>query len=336
MKILFLTHRALIHQQRSIAAAPPGLEVQMLRDASRAQILAALPGADFLISEREDPIDAGMIAMGTNLRLIQRLGGQTADIDLPAAMAAGIPVCRWPDATCVNVAEHCLMLILALVKKARDLNMVMSAADPTTWTQPPRRSDENTFAYNWSGRSGITSLYGRTMGILGFGEIGRELAQRLAGFETAVLYHKRSRMKPQAEAQLRVTYASEEALVRASDVLIDLLPYTPEGDQAVNASFFARMKTGAFFIFCGGSGGVDEAALLAALRAGHLAGAALDTYTWEPLPPESPLLAAYRNPALNLILTPHVAAGTDPPGHDWMYANVRRLLDGQELLYRVA
>ena len=95
------------------------------------------------------------------------------------------------------------------------------------------------------------------------------------------------------------------------------------------------MKHGSYFVFCGGSGVVDETALINTLRSGHLAGAALDTYTWEPLPPDSPLLDLHRDLSVNLILTPHIAAGTGEGGRESHFSNLLRVIAGESLLYRV-
>ena len=330
---LYLTHRGQYLQQMILADAPEELDITIRRNASPSEILQLLPAMEFLITEREEVIDAGMIAAGRDLRLIQRLGSQTWDIDLAAARRAGIPVCFWPDQSAINVAEHALMMSLDLIKKMRELAGVMNAAD---WTRPPRLSDEDTFAYNWTGRKGIGTLRHKTTGILGFGEVGRELAFRLKGFECQVLYHKRRRLPEETERQLGIIFATQKELVAQSDVLYCLLPFSPEAAQSLDADFFALMKPGACIVFCGGSGLVDEGALCAALRSGGLSGAGLDTYTSEPLPVDSLLLALHRDLSVNLILTPHVAAGTLSSGRIADFTNLVRHLAGQELLYRVA
>jgi phosphoglycerate dehydrogenase-like enzyme len=337
---LFLTHRGLWQQQRVLESAPQELEITMLREASKAEIIRRLPDIDFLISEREDVIDADIIAAGRQLRLIQRLGSQTYDIDLGAARQAGIPVCYWPDMGTIHVAEHCLMQTLDLIKKVRDLTSTMNRAD---WTAPSMLCNEDTFSYNWTRRSGSDTLWGKTVGILGFGEIGRELAAMVKGFKGTILYHKRRPMVPQAEKELGVTYTLPDELARQSHVVYCLLPFIQESAQSMNAEFFANMMPGSYFVFCGGSGMVNEADLVAALRSGHLAGAALDTFTYEPLQKDSPLLDIHRElfdpnneaPA-NLLLTPHVAAGTRGGSRRSDYSNLINVLTGQPLQYRVA
>jgi phosphoglycerate dehydrogenase-like enzyme len=105
--------------------------------------------------------------------------------------------------------------------------------------------------------------------------------------------------------ELHVRYATEPELLAASDFLCMLVPFFPETEQALSRDFFAAMKPGAIFVSCGGSGVVDEAALAAALRQGHLYGAALDTYTFEPISLDDPMLPLARPPQANIILTPH-------------------------------
>lgn len=335
-RVLFLTQRGQRHQQAALEAAPPELEITIRRDPPRDEILQLLPEMEVLITERVGVVDAALIAAGRNLRLIQRLGVQTWDIDLDAARRAGIPVCYQPVQTCVLVAEHILLQMLGLAKRVRELMHV--AEEAGDWGRPPRRCDEDYFAYNWSGRENLGQLWRSTVGILGFGEIGVDLAHRLRGFECAVLYHKRHRLPPQAEAEFNLTYVTQEELVRRSDYVCSLLPYFPETDMSLNAAFFAALKPGALFVHCGAGAVVDDAALIEALRSGHLGGAALDTYTYEPIRPDDPLLALARDPMQNLILTPHTAAGASAAERNARandYTNLRALFAGEALQYRL-
>lgn len=336
-RTLFITERGAQHQQWAIQGAPSELDIIMRRAPSRADVMGLLPEAEFLISERSGVIDAEMIAAGKKLRLIQRLGIQTWDIDVEAARRAGIPVCYLPIQTCALVAEHVVLQILGLVKRVRELMAVSESADDGGL--PPHRCDEDHFAYNWSRRENIGGLMGKTVGILGFGEIGVELATRLKGFDCTVLYQKRKRLPLAAEAQLNLSYAaSREEIATHSDVVVALLPLGPETEQSLNAQFFGRMKPGALFIQSGGSGTVDEEALAEALRSGHLGGAAVDGFTWEPVPPNNALLPLARDPLRNLLLTPHVAAGAVPGTGKLRagdYVNIAALLAGRELRYQV-
>ncbi len=335
-KTLFLTQRGLQHQQWAMEGAPPELNLIMRRNPDRAELLALLADAEFLITERTGVIDAEMIAAALKLRLIQRLGRQTWDIDLDAARRAGVPVCYLPNNGCVMVAEQMMLQILGTLKRLREgMSITAEGADLGIET---KRGDEDTFAYNWSKRSGIGRLTGATIGILGFGEIGLELVEQLRGFHCTVLYHKRTRLAAAVEEQIGIEYATPDAIAERSDIVCSLLPYQGP-KEPLDAAYFARMQPGAIFVHCGSGAVVDQPALLDALRAGHLAGAALDTYTYEPLRAGDPLVDAVQDPALNLILTPHTAAGgftAGGRGREVDYDNILALLAGQPLAYQIA
>lgn len=336
-RVLWLTDRGQRHQQAALDAAPPDFDVTIRRGLDRAELLALLPEMDALVSERAGAVDAEMFRAGRKLRLVQRLGSQTWDIDLDAARQAGVAVCYWPIRTVVMVAEQMVMQMLAIARRLREMTQI--TAEAADWGQVPERGDEDHFAYNWSDRKNIGTLWRRKVGILGFGEIGTELARRLKGFESQVLYHKRRPLPASAEAELNLTYAAREQLLAESDFVCSLLPYSPATDQSLDADFFARLKRGAFFAHCGSGAVVDEAALISALKSGQLAGAALDTYTWEPLRPDDPLLALARDPWCNLILTPHIGSGSvdlGPSERAEDYANLVAVFSGGELAYRLA
>jgi phosphoglycerate dehydrogenase-like enzyme len=337
--VLFLTDRGQFHQQAALAAAPPELAVTMMRRPPREEVLRVLPEFQFLISERSGTVDAGMIAAGQNLRLIQRLGSLTYDIDVDAARAAGVPVAAWPVETAIKVAEHMIAQMLALAKRLGEVATIANEAG--NWGRPSRRTDEDTFAYDWSGRSGVRSLYGQTVGILGFGEIGAELARRLRGFvPSRVFYHKRTRLPEHAEQNLGITHVPTDQLVAESDYLCNLLPYYPETDLLFGAELLGRMKQGAFLTNCGSGSVIDETALAVAIREGHLAGAALDTFEWEPIRPDNPLLPLANDPTMNVLLTPHTAAGSSADADSDRtrrgdYTNLVRVLRGQPPLHQV-
>jgi phosphoglycerate dehydrogenase-like enzyme len=338
-QVLFLTDRGQYHQSVVLAAAPPELAVTMMRRPPKVEVIQALPQYEFLVSERSGTVDADMISAGRNLRLIQRLGSLTYDIDLEAARAAGIPVAAWPVETAIMVAEHMLTQMLVLDKRLGDVAAVASEAGD--WGRPSLRTDEDTFAYDWSRRSGVRPLYEQTVGILGFGEIGAELARRLKGFcPTAVLYHKRSRLPEHAEQDLGITYAPMEQVVAESDTLCMLLPYYPETDMLLDAGLLSTMKAGSFLVSCGSGSVIDEEALANAVREGRLAGAALDTFEWEPIRRDNPLLPLARDPEMNVLLTPHTAAGSSADADSDRtrkgdYDNLVRVLNSQPPLHRV-
>ena len=335
-KTLFLTNRGDVHQKVALEAAPPELDVIMRRGAGKEEIIAVLPEVEFLISERTGVIDSDIVAAGKKLKLIQRLGSQTWDIDLAAARKADIPVCYLPVRTCVFVAEHMVLQMLALAKRLRELTDITDKAGD--WGKPPQRCNENYFAFNWSGRKRIEALYQSNVGILGFGEIGTELARRLQGFGCRVLYSKRRPLPREVETRLGLTHVSRDDLARQSDFVACLLPNLPENNQVIDRSFFSLMKRGAHFAHCGAPGVVNEDDMLRALHDGQLGGGAIDCFTYEPLRPDDPMVPVARQPASNLILTPHVAAGTVAVSREERvpdYQNIVRSLKGEELNFRL-
>jgi phosphoglycerate dehydrogenase-like enzyme len=308
----------------------------MLRQPDRPTLTAALATADFLISERVGIIDAGMIRAAPKLKLILRLGSLTFDIDAAAASAAGVAVCRWPVGSVIRVAEHMVMQLLALSKKLRQTEAIaLEASD--RWGES-KRTDEDTFAYNWSERSHVEGIWQQTIGILGFGEIGAELARRLQGWDVTLLYTKRRRLPQAVEQELGLSYVDEDELFRQCDAIANLLPYFPSTDLAIGAEHFARMKPGAYFVSCGSGSVLDEAALAEAVRSGKLGGAALDTFEWEPIKPDNPLIALAKA-GHNVLLTPHIAAGaTAAAARERIgdFTNIVNFIEGKPLRYRVA
>ncbi len=158
-----------------------------------------------------------------------------------------------------------------------------------------------------------------------------------------MLYNKRNPLPAAAEREMGIQFAAVDELVATSDYVCMLLPLFPETEQSLSREFFARMKPGAIFVSCGGSGVVDDEALAEAVASGHLYGAAVDTFTFEPIAPDSPLLPVARNPQANLILTPHTAAGAGASSakanrNDRVddYANLMRVLRGETLVGRLA
>ncbi len=334
-KTVFTTERGHRHQQAALGAAPDTLEIIMLRQPDRATLLSSLADAEYYISERVGVIDAELIRAAPKLKLILRLGSLTYDIATDAAKAAGVVVCYWPVGSVIRVAEHMVLQMLALSKKLRETEAIALEAS-SEWGES-KRTDEDTFAYNWSGRANVEGLWQRTIGIMGFGEIGAELARRLRGWDVNLLYAKRRRLPESLEQELGLTYVDEESLFSQSDYIANLLPYFRSTDLMIGAEHFARMKDGAYVIACGSGSVIDEAALAEAVRSGKLAGCALDTFEWEPIKADNPLLALARS-GHNVLLTPHIAAGATAAAYKERledFGNIVAHLEGRSLRYRV-
>ncbi|MCP4211009.1 MAG: hypothetical protein GY764_05965 [Halieaceae bacterium] len=334
-KTVFTSERGHRHQQAALGAAPDILDITMLRQPERDTLVAALEHARYFISERVGTIDADMIQAAPELKLILRLGSLTYDIDVQAAKQAGVVVCRWPVGSVIRVAEHLVMQMLALSKKLRETEAIALAAS-SEWGES-KRTDEDTFAYNWSQRTNVQGLWQKTIGIMGFGEIGAELARRLQGWDANVLYSKRRRLPAEVEAELDIDYVDEDTLFDQSDIVAMLLPYFPQTDLLIDATYFSRMKEGACIVGCGSGSVINEADLVTALRSGKLAGAALDTFEWEPIRPDNPLIPLAESGA-NVLLTPHVAAGGFAAASRERiadYTNIINHIEGKPLRYRI-
>ena len=334
-RVLFTTERSPRHQQLALQAVPKNLQVLMLRNPDRAALAEHLGKTRFLISERVGTIDADLLKAAPRLEMILRIGSFTFDIDLEAARRAGVIVCRWPLWGVMRVAEHIVLQMLALAKRVRKAESIVVEAD--NWGES-RRTDENTFAFNWSNMEGLTSLWGRTIGIIGFGEIGAELARRLEGWGCTVLYNKRRRLPQTVETHLALTYADAGALMAESDLVVNLLPYSAQTDMQIGRGAIAGMKDGAYLVSCGSGATLDEEAAARAVESGKLAGLALDTFEWEPIRAADPLIAL-ANSGFNVMLTPHIAGG-DKAGaaeeRQGYYTTITSHLAGGPLRYRLA
>jgi lactate dehydrogenase-like 2-hydroxyacid dehydrogenase len=181
-------------------------------------------------------------------------------------------------------------------------------------------------------------LWQRTVGILGLGEIGIELARRLQGWNCTLIYHKRRRLPQNVEAELGLTYVNRDALLAQSDYVANLLPYFRHTDLLIDAANIAKMKDGAYLVSCGSGSVIDEHALAEAIQNHKLGGAALDTFEWEPIKPDNPLIGLARD-NYNVLLTPHIAAGTTSAARQQRvgdYTNIMNDIKGMPLNFRVA
>jgi D-3-phosphoglycerate dehydrogenase len=249
-----------------------------------AEVAALLPGIDGYIAGL-DEIDATALGMADRLKVISRYGVGVDSVDLVAAREKGIIVTNTPGANSSSVAELALGLMLAL---ARQIPEAVEAVHQGKW---PRYS-------------GI-SLEGKTIGILGLGAIGKQLAKRLSGFDCRILAFD-PYADPVFAADHQVELASMETVIAQADFLSLHLPLLPETRAIVNADFLAKMKKGSFLINTSRGEVVDEAALLQALQSGQLRGAGLDAFSVEPPNPANPLLNLPQ-----VIATPHLGAQTD-------------------------
>jgi D-3-phosphoglycerate dehydrogenase len=222
--------------------------------------------------------DAAAIARAPKLRVISRAGVGYDNVDVAAAGQAGVVVCYTPEAPTVSTAEHTIALMLAITKGLPASGA--RARDGLAGGAPPS-----------------LELDGRTLGLVGLGRIGRRVATAAAALGMRVVAH--DPYVPDAEA------LSLEALLATADVVSLHVPATPSTFHLISHRTLGLMRPGAYLVNCARGSLVDQPALLDALDAGHLAGAALDVTDPEPLPRGHPLLEHRR-----VIVTPHVASST--------------------------
>lgn len=292
--------------------------------ALQAEIRALAPQADFILTMHE-AVPAETIALAPKLQLIQKLGHGPEGIDVSAAADRNIPVAVLPHYGAVSVSEHTMLLMLALSRKLVKLHQLTVAGfnpqnfEPTYTTQWNRR-------FNWMEFPGdeFVVLSGKTLGIIGLGEIATGVAKRAAAFDMKILYAKRTRLSPQQEAALGVTFVSLDELLKQSDYVTLHVTHNQDTEKFIGARELGLMKPTAFLVNTSRGNVIDQNALVEALRAHKIAGAGLDVFSFEPLPADDPLLALD-----NVILTPHIAAYGPPIArYTEAFENCKRVLAG--------
>ncbi|MBC7634738.1 MAG: hydroxyacid dehydrogenase [Acetobacteraceae bacterium] len=291
-------------------AALPGLDVTICPEADDSGFAAAMTEAEVLWHVLK-PCTAAVIAGAPKLRLIQKIGVGVNTIDLPAAASRGIPVCNLPGSNAPAVAEMALLLMLSVLRRLPQLDAGLRKG---VWASTPAAQDS------------FGELGGKTVGLVGNGAVPHALAPVLQALGCTVLFHSRT-------VSADPGYRRLDDLLAQSDIVSLHIPQTQATAGMFAAQAFARMKPGAILINTARGGLVDEAALLAALQSGHLAGAGLDVFATEPAPADHPLFARS-----NVVVVPHVAwltSGTFDRSLVLASENCRRLLAGADLLHRV-
>ena len=265
---------------------------------SPADILALAQGADAILACAADRIDAAtMAALPVSVRVIATFSAGYDHIDVAAAHARGIAVVNTPDVLSVATAECAMLLILAAARRAGEGERLVRAGKWEGWAPTQLMG---------------TLVSGRRLGIFGMGRIGRELARMARGFGMAVHYHDIARLPPELE-QGAVYHASDETFLPACDVLSLHAPGGPGTRHWLNAARIARLPRGVIVANAARGTLVDDEALVAALKSGHVGYAGLDVYDGEPN--VNPGYLAQQN----VVLLPHLGSATtetrDAMGH---------------------
>lgn len=286
---------------------PPDIDVAFCDLADDAASTALLPDADFLVCVAL-PTDRARLLR--RCRLVMYNGVGYDPVDRATLHAMGIPLAITPAMTPEGVAEHTLMLILALYKQ---LGPVRDSLARGEWEM-----------FGW--RQGSHNLVDKTLGIVGLGRIGKRVAHLAHAFGCRIIYNDIVDMPAELEARYALERVSFDALLARSDIVTAHVPLTPLTRNMFSADALARLQRHAIFINTSRGGTYDLDALTVVLEAGRLAGAGLDVYDQEPLPADHPIRRQPR-----AICTPHIASGTVERQYAInraQFANCRRVLDG--------
>jgi phosphoglycerate dehydrogenase-like enzyme len=289
--------------ERVRASVPALVPSEVRYVSSQDELQASLEHATAVVVESLT-IGPAELDAAPRLRLVQKFGCVTRNIDLAACAARGVAVRTQRRRANVACAEWVVMMMLALSRK---LNRLAGRISPeqlaeagyTVKTFPGVHTARN----NWGRVPGLRILSGATLGLIGFGEIGREVALRAAAFDMRILYTQRTRLDPAEEGEWGVTYAGLHDLLGASDYVSIHLPSGPQTRHYLDSARLDRIKPGAMLINVARADLIDRDAVLALLASGRLGGFALDPLYEAPGRSDDALLAFD-----SVILTPHIAA----------------------------
>lgn len=269
------------------SVVPDGFDIKTLDEPTYEQLVKEAADADYLLVSGRLPIDKGVLDSAKNLKMIQRTGVGTEMLDKEEIAKRGIPVYVNAGVNARSVAEHTLTLMLSCLKRIPAIDRQVRSG---IWKKQ---------------QTGVSchELYGKTVGLVGMGAIGRQVATYLHCFGARILYSDIFRLPEGKENELGAEYVSSfKALLPQVDVLSFHCPLTDNNVKMLNADALAMMKHGAIVVNTARGKLIDESALYDALKSGHLASAGLDVHYEEPMASDDPLCSLD-----NVILTPHIA-----------------------------
>ena len=234
-------------------------------------------------------IDAALLDACPELRVVATMSVGYNHIDVPACSAHGVLATNTPDVLTETTADLGFALLMATARRITEAEAFLRSGQWGKWSFTALLGAD---------------LHGSTLGILGMGRIGQAIARRARGFGMRVLYHNRSRLAAEVETEVGASYVPFDDLLRSSDHLALVLPYTPASHHLIDATALAKMKPTATLVNIARGGIVDELALADALAHGRLAGAGLDVFEGEPT--VRPELLALKN----VVLTPHIGSAS--------------------------
>jgi glyoxylate reductase len=256
---------------------------------SRVEVLARVSGKDALISLLTEQVDRELLdAAGPNLRIVANVAVGFDNIDVPACTERGIAVTNTPGVLDETTADFAWTLLMAVARRLVEGDRLARSGQWTMW--------------NLDQLCG-TDVWGKTLGIIGLGRIGRAIARRALGFRMRVIYNSRRRAPAEVENELRAEYKTKDEILAEADFLSLHVPLDDSTRGLIGAAELAKMKRTAFLINTARGPVVQEAALIDALERGIVAGAALDVFEREPVIPDG----LRRD---NVVLAPHLGSAS--------------------------
>ena len=266
----------------------PEFEVVEKKGLPKDEIKQIIRDYDALIVRSGTKVTADIIeAAAGGLKVIGRAGIGVDNVDVPAATKHGVVVMNTPEANAITTAEHTIALIFAL---ARRVPQAHSSIQSGLWQRDKFKGKE---------------IFGKTLGVIGLGNIGRLVAERAMGLKMKVIAYDPF-LTQEAASKLGIELVSFDDLIKGSDIITIHTPLTPDTKNLIRKETFAQMRKGVIIINCARGGIVNESDLYDALKEGTVAGAALDVYEKEPPDKENPLFTLD-----NVVLTPHLGASTE-------------------------
>lgn len=288
-----------------VRARLPGVfpsDVRLIKTTQELHV--ALPEAAALVVESL-PVGEAELALARRLKFIHKFGIRADNVDLAACAQRGITVKTQRRRTNIAVAEHTMALILGLAKQLHRLAGKVTTERLQKLGYDYRKYDtRHTGANNYGRVGGLRVIRGMTLGLLGLGEVAREVAPLARAFGLQLQYHRRNRLPATEEITLGLKYCTRDELFASSDILSVHLPLEAATRGLVGADALAKIKPGAWLINTSRAEIVEHDALAAALKSGRLAAAAADVHYQEPVAADEPLLAFD-----NFLMTPHFAGG---------------------------
>ena len=276
-------------------------DVRLVRDCD--ELRANIPGADALVVDTLPVGGPEITAAGGTLRLVQRYGTITRNIDESACSSAGIQIKTLRRRVNISTAEQALALMLALARQLnQNANLISIEQIKAAGYTPAQYDRARTPSGNWARITGLKTLYGRQLGIIGLGEIGRELALRAAALGMQITYHQRHRLTVAEEQRYQASYSPLRLLLEKCDCVSLHLPRGAETRGIIGRAELSTIKPGAMLINVSQPSLIERTALLSALESGRLGGFAMDGFYEEPADANDPLIKLP-----NVIVTPHLA-----------------------------